>query len=212
MKTYAVVPVKHLTVSKSRLSSVLTRENRKLLTLTMLEDVLMAIKASTIKDAVVVGSDSCVCKIAVDSGFFYIKEEVRGLNPAITSSINWCIKKGAESVLVLPADIPLLSSADINRMVEMAENMESLVVLSPSEDGGTNALYLKPPNLIPVSFGIGSFKRHFTLGRSREARVKLYYSPSVAFDIDCQEDLQRLFATLSSTLSAQLVVKVLKRN
>jgi 2-phospho-L-lactate guanylyltransferase len=211
MKVYAVVPVKHLATSKSRLASILTPENRKRLTLAMLEDVLNAIRDSTIQGTVVVGSDLCVCELAMNAGVAFINIEARGLNPAIGDSIKWCMKRGADSVLVLPADIPLLSSTDINRIIELAGNAEAMVVVSSSKNGGTNALYLRPPNLIPVSYGPGSFKKHIRHARVRDIPVKVYYSFSVAFDIDSQEDLQELLKNSSTTFSTQFIAKVLRK-
>jgi 2-phospho-L-lactate guanylyltransferase len=212
MKVYAVVPVKHLATSKSRLATILTPEDRKRLTLVMLEDVLTAIRKSAIQGTVVVGSDLCVCELATNAGVAFINEEARVLNQAIGDSIKWCMKRGADSVLVLPSDIPLLSSTDIDRIIELAENAEAIVVVSSSKNGGTNALYLRPPNLIPVSYGPGSFRRHIRYARIRGIPVKVYYSFSVAFDIDSQEDLQEFWENSSTTLSAQLIAKVLRKN
>ncbi len=211
MKAYAVVPVKHLSSSKSRLATILTPEDRKRLTLVMLEDVLTAIRNSAIQGTIVVGSDLCVCELATNTGVTFINEKARGLNPAIGDSIKCCMQRGADSVLVLPADIPLISSTDIERIIELAGNAESIVVVSPSKNWGTNALYLRPPNLIPVSYGFGSFKRHIRHARVRGIPVKVYYSFSVAFDIDSQEDLQELLENSSTTLSAQLIAKVLRK-
>jgi 2-phospho-L-lactate guanylyltransferase len=211
MKICAVVPIKHLATSKRRLASVLTLGNRMRLTLDMLEDVLKAIRASTVKEAVVVGSDPRVRELAANAGFLYKDEDGRGLNRAITGSIDWCMKRGAEAVLVLPGDIPLLSPVDINRIIKIAGDSEPTVVLSPSENGGTNALFMRPPNLIPVSYGQGSFKKHINRIRARGVRPKVYYSPSVAFDIDSQKDLRRLLGTPTVTLSGQFVAKVLRQ-
>ncbi len=207
---YAIVPVKHLSAAKRRLEPVLTLQNRKLLTLTMLEDVLNAIRSSHVKKAIVVGSDSKVRELAENAGFFYKEENRRGLNQAIAGSIDSCIEAGADAVLVLPADIPLLSSVDINRIIEIAGNTELTAVMSPSNDGGTNALYMKPPDLIPVNYGPGSFKKHINQSRTQGARLKVYYSPSVALDIDDQKDLTRLLGTLSATKSSQLVYRILR--
>jgi 2-phospho-L-lactate guanylyltransferase len=212
MTVYAIVPVKHLATSKSRLAAILTPEDRKRLTLVMLEDVLTAIRNSAIQGTVVVGSDSCVNELATNAGVAFINEEARGLNHAIRGSIKWCMERGAGSVLVLLADIPLLSSTDIDRIIELAGTAQSIVVVSSSKNGGTNALYLRPPNLIPVSYGPESFKRHIEHARVRGIPVKTYYSFSVAFDIDSQEDLQELLKNSSTTLSAQLIAKVLRRN
>jgi 2-phospho-L-lactate guanylyltransferase len=212
MKIYAVVPVKRLATSKSRLASILALKNRKRLTLAMLADVLTAIQDSTIQEIVVMGSNLSVCELAMKAGVAYISEKARGLNRAIEASIKWCIKRDADSVLVLPADIPLLSPTDIERIIELAGDAESIVVLSPSNGGGTNALYLRPPNLLPVSYGPGSFTRHIRYARNRGIPVKIYYSPSVAFDVDSQEDLQKLPLTLNTTLSTRFAAEVLGKN
>ena len=199
MAVYAVVPVKQLDASKRRLSSVLTPKDRRQLTLAMLEDVLAAIKESTVQETVVVGSDVSVRELAAKLGAGYTNEETRGLNSAIAHSIEWCMQEGAESVLVLPADIPLLSSADVDKIVELGNCEEQTVVLSPSYDGGTNALFQSPPNLIRVCFGPRSFAKHIKEAHSKGVCVKLHYSTNVATDIDSVEDLGKLLKTESNT-------------
>ncbi len=208
MKIYAIVPVKHLDASKRRLTSVLKPEDRRALTLAMLEDVLNAIKGSLVQETVVVGNDLCVSGLAANAGVLYKEEKGRGLNRAITSSIEWCLKREVEAVVVLPADIPLVTSIDINRIVEMARNSESVLVLSPSENGGTNALYMKPPNLIPMNYGPGSFTKHIKQSRAKGTRLKVYYSRSIAFDIDTQKDLKKLSRMPNATVSGQLAAKI----
>jgi 2-phospho-L-lactate guanylyltransferase len=212
MKAYAVVPVKHLAASKGRLSSILSPEDRKRLTLVMLEDVLTAIKCSSIEKIVVVGSDLRVGDLAMDADIVYISEEISGLNRSIRVSIEWCRKEGADSILVLPADVPFLSSTDIDRIVELSEGTDSVMVLSPSEDWGTNALYLRPPNLIPASFGRGSFNRHIRLASDKCVRVKVYYSSSLALDVDTKKDLQRASKISSASLTSQFLARVLGKN
>ena len=71
MAVFAVVPVKRLNVSKRRLSAVLNPEERSLLTVAMLEDVLAALKASTVHETVVVSNDSVVREVADRFGFSY---------------------------------------------------------------------------------------------------------------------------------------------
>ncbi len=210
MKIYAIVPVKHLDASKRRLSSVLKPEDRRALPLAMLEDVLNAIKGSLVQETVVVGNDLCVSRLAAKAGVMYEEEKGRGLNRAITGSIEWCLKREVDAVVVLPADIPLVSSMDINRIIEIARNSEPILVLSPSENGGTNALYMRPPNLIPVNYGPGSFKKHIKQSRARGTRPKVYYSHSIAFDIDTQKDLKKLSRMPNVTVSAKLAAKIFR--
>ena len=210
MAVYAVVPVKRLESSKKRLSSVLTPKDRKELTLVMLEDVLSAIKASSVQKILVVGSDVIVREIAEKFGATYTNEETKGLNAAVTTSINLCMREGADSVLVLPVDVPLISPEDINAIIALGNFSEPTVVLSPSNNGGTNALYQKPPQVILASFGPKSFDKHVKQTRGKGLSLKLHYSSSVAFDIDSEQDLKRLLETQNSTHSRQFLAEVLQ--
>jgi len=210
MAVYAVVPVKHLATSKRRLSPILTPKDRGKLTLVMLEDVLSAIKASTAQKILVVGSDIAVRELANTFGAIYTNEETTGLNTAVTDSIDWCMRKGADSVLVLPADIPMISPEDINTIIKLGNYSESTVVLSPSNNGGTNALFQKPPQLILARFGPKSFDKHIKQARDKGIPLKLHYSSSVAFDIDSEQDVKRLLETQNNTLSKKFLAQVLQ--
>lgn len=135
MSVFAVVPVKNLSKSKRRLSSVFSPQERSLLTLAMLQDVLKALQQSIVDDIVVIGNDDVVKGMADKFGAFYIEANQDGLNPAIEEAVCWCIREQADWVLVLPADIPLLTSNDVNQIVELGVSAASMV-LSPSNDGG----------------------------------------------------------------------------
>jgi 2-phospho-L-lactate guanylyltransferase len=196
---YAIVPVKRLGVSKRRLSKFLSPLERKFLTIAMLEDVLRALKSSTVHEIVVVSSDPNVRMIADKFGVSFFSPSHNGLNPAVEEATAWCMQNHADSVLVVPADIPLLSSADVNKIVELGNCNGSTVVLSPSHDGGTNALFQSSPNLIRMCFGPHSFAKHIKEAHSKGVCVKLQYSTSLATDIDSAEDLGKLLKTESNT-------------
>ena len=190
---FAIVPVKRLGVSKRRLSKFLSPKERKFLTIAMLEDVLKALKSSTVHEIVVVSSDPNVRIIADKFGVSFFSPSRYGLNPAIQEATAWCMQNLADSVLVVPADIPLLSSVDVNKIVELGNCNGSTVVLSPSHNGGTNALFQKPPNLLFANFGCKSFARHFKQARNKGISIRFHYSNSIALDVDCEEDLLKLF-------------------
>jgi len=190
---YAIVPVKRLGVSKRRLSKFLSPQERKSLTIAMLEDVLKALKSSTVNEIVVVSSDPNVRMISDKFGVSFFSPSHTGLNPAVEEATVWCMQKQADSVLVVPADIPLLSFMDVNKIVELGSYIGSTVVLSPSNNGGTNALFQKPPNLLLANFGNGSFAKHFKQAQNKGVSVKLHYSTSIALDVDREEDLVKLF-------------------
>ncbi len=199
MTVFAIVPVKSLKASKRRLSAVLNPQERKLLTLAMLEDVLKALNSSVVHEIVVVSTDSTVRQVANKFGASYISANQKALNPAIEEATEWCVRKHADSVLILPADIPLVSPKDIDRIVELSSEGASLV-LSPSRDGGTNALFKSPPNLIRSRFGPNSFMKHVRDAHNKGIHVKFHCSVGIATDIDSAQDLRKLLEIENATM------------
>ncbi len=143
--------------------------------------------------------------VAGKFGASHISEKNHGLNSAIDEATEWCIQKGAEAVLVLPADIPLLSTADVDKIVELGSDNDPTVVLSCSGDGGTNVLFQSPPNLIHAAFGPRSFEKHAKEAYSKGLTLKLYQSRSVAMDIDSAQDLSKLLKSECTTACRQVL-------
>lgn len=211
MKTtnvFAIVPVKGLGISKMRLSSVLGPEKRRMLTTAMLENVLDALKASTIPVVLVVSPDLAVQEIADKYSFSFLSPKETGLNPSLKEAVQWCMDKTAGSVLILPADIPLVSSEDIDRLVELGSE-DSTVVLSPSGDGGTNAIYLNPPNLIPVCFGPKSFFQHVKEALDKGVTIRFHSSRRIMLDVDSENDLKRVL-NIEECFKSQKVFKQIR--
>jgi 2-phospho-L-lactate guanylyltransferase len=207
MTVYAVVPVKKLGVTKRRLSRVLTPQQRQQLTLAMLQDVLTAINCSKVDTSVVVGEDDAVGEMAKKFGSSYLSANGADLNGAIENAQDWCLQNGASAVLVLPADLPLLEVEDINRILELGAG-DSAVVLSPSRDWGTNALYQTPPKQIPACFGPQSFMRHIKEAYQRGISVRLHFSHSLAADVDCARDLKKVFHSKQKTVTKQVLEQI----
>jgi 2-phospho-L-lactate guanylyltransferase len=177
----------------------------------MLEDVLNALKSSVIREVVVVSSDSSVHQVAENLGVSFFSPTRTGLNPAIEETIEWCIRKNAASVLVLPADIPLASSKDIDTIVELGSK-EPSVVSAPSRSGGTNALFLNPPNLMRTCFGLDSFMEHIVEALSKGLRILFYYSTGTSIDIDSAQDLKKLIEIENSTRCKQILEQIMVRH
>lgn len=207
MSVFVVIPVKTLLKSKMRLSMVLTPQERQTLTLAMLEDVLKAVKCSVVCQTVVISSDPTVKELANNFGVSYLKERKHELNQAVKQATEWCIQNNANSVLILPADIPLLIPEDINRVVKLCAK-GALVVISPSQNGGTNALLQKPPDLIPTHFGPNSFSKHKTEALHKGILTRVYRSKRVATDIDSPKDLEKLLKIKAQTVSHKFLEQI----
>lgn len=193
---FAVVPVKNLEESKSRLSPFLSPNDREVLTLAMLNHVLATLREVDVVERVgVVSPSPRVLFVAEDANATPLLQESRGLNNALEVGRNWAISQGASSLLILPADLPYLSASDV-RMLAMLPRNERVAVISPDEaEKGTNALLMQPADAMPFAFGPGSYETHQRTARERGLEVEIYKHTSVSHDVDTLEDLQALIGT-----------------
>lgn len=195
MSVFAVVPVKDLTGTKSRLTPILNPAARAGLTLYMMGRVVAALRGTGVENVGVVSPDWIVLGEARERGATPLRQESRGLNPALEEGCRWAMDHGASALLVLPADLPLLESQDVRAVLgEMGE--EPSVVISPDRaHTGTNALLLRPPDALPFAFGVGSYEAHERAARERGLDVRVCERPHLAFDLDTADDLARLKET-----------------
>lgn len=184
----ALIPVKELSLAKARLAPVLDEERRKQLVLALYRDVLAAALACEVLDGVaVVTRDEELLTIAREAGAQAMAEP-GDLNESLTSAAAAMSARGADRVLVLAADLPLVRPEDI----EAVFAAEADVALVASGDGGTNALSVPTKRAIAFQFGPGSAKRHVEAGNKAKLRTLQLDLPRLALDIDTPDDLIRL--------------------
>ena len=190
---FAIVPVKDLEESKSRLSPFLSPKDREVLTLAMMDHVLATLReVDIVKRVCVVSPSPRALFRAEDAEATALPQESRGLNNALEEGRNWAISEGASSILVLPADLPYLSTLDV-RMLTMIPRDERVAVISPDEaDEGTNALLIWPADAMPFAFGPSSYEAHQRMAKEHGLEVEIYKQASVSHDVDTLEDLQAL--------------------
>ncbi len=190
---HAVVPVNVLNKSKARLSSILTPTERRNLTVAMLKDVLAALTSSRrVRRVTVVSADKGAEPIARRYEATFLWEgRRRGLNKGVKLAIRNAERNGAQGVLVVHADLPLLRPHEIDTFVERSRSYPVAIV--PSKDGrGTNALPVKPPQLLRPVVGKDSFRRHLSIIRKRKLRSKVLRFRGMSFDVDIPKDLIQL--------------------
>jgi 2-phospho-L-lactate guanylyltransferase len=205
---HAVVPVKALAKSKTRLSSILSVNEREQLTVAMLVDVLSALKKSNMIDSItVVSTDRTVLKLGQQLGVNSLREKpARGLNSAITQVIR---KREWENsiVFVVHADLPLLTPEEVNAFLRGAQHFP--VTIGPSKDGiGTNAMVLNPARVIRPAFGSGSYKRHISLFHRKRLQFRVQFTQGFGFDVDNPEDLLELMEHKARTKTAHFLTGI----
>lgn len=189
MTTWTIIPVKRLSMAKSSLSRALNPPQRRELVLSMLADVLKSVqKASSVEGSIVVSPDEEVLEFARTCGAIGIADHGARLNEALELAIKHAMAKGAASILILPSDIPLLTSADVENIISIASSPQA-VVIAPSKGNGTNALFLRPADVMNLRFGGESFSAHLSEARAADIKPQIYRSTTVATDIDEIGDL-----------------------
>jgi 2-phospho-L-lactate guanylyltransferase len=188
----AVVPVKDLWGTKSRLSPILDPGARAGLTLYMMGRVVRAITEAGVEDVCVVSPDRIVLEEAKRRGATPLVQETRGLNPALEEGRRRALGLGASTLLVLPADLPLLEAGDVRAVLQEKGQGPSAVISPDGMRSGTNALLIQPPEILPFAFGAHSFEAHLVAARRRGLDVKICERPHLAFDLDTAGDLGRL--------------------
>lgn len=189
MNLWLLLPVKPFSRGKSRLAPMLSDAERASLNQAMFTHVLTtAQRAGDLAGEIVISHDHDVLALAQQLGAIALVEQAHDLNLALDQARRAAVALGADAILVLPADLPLLNAADVRDLHGLGSANPS-VVMAPSHDGGTNALLLHPANLIEFAFGANSFRRHQHLAIAANVQPTVLDTPGLARDVDRPDDL-----------------------
>lgn len=191
MCIWVIIPVKPLNRAKSRLADVLEPDQRRFLAETMLRHVLETVRAvPQVIGTLVISRDTKVLSIAREYEARTVQESgAPELNTALLRATQVVASWGCNATLVLPADLPLLAPQDIVNILNKGRGLMSVVISTDQNEDGTNALFMRPPGLIPYAFGPGSYARHVQLAEEAGAEVFIYRSDRLSLDIDLPVDL-----------------------
>lgn len=201
-----LVPVKNLTQAKQRLSPVLSPEERFALARAMCEDVLEALSRWRKRPAVaVVTSDPFAREVASRFDFEVVGDDDNfGETNAIEMATAVCRERGATSTLVVPADIPLIESAELQKIADAAPSGGAVLVPDAARRG-TNAAWRSPSDLFPLRFGNDSFLPHLAAAKATGLPCVVLELPGIARDVDRPEDLCEVAAASGARRSQKLV-------
>lgn len=172
----AIVPFKAVN-AKSRLSSVLTEEERGRLARLMLKDI-----TSTLRRA---GVDVALLATApLEWGGEVIVSE-KDLNAAL----NDVLASAEEPIMIIMADVPLVSEKNVRDMLDSKADL----VISPGRGGGTNVQYIKEPSRYHVDYYGASFLDHLRIAKENCLTIEVFDSFNTSSDIDEPGDLIELY-------------------
>lgn len=201
MRIFAVIPVRPPGEGKSRLEALLDRSARAALTRMMFTRVLNAALDAALDGVIVISRDPAILRSASAAGAYVLEETGAGLNDALAAGRDTAMTRAADGLLILPADLPLVDSADVDALVAAIGEPPAVVIAPDGKDAGTNGLLLSPPGAIPFGFGEASFARHLSAARTAGIEPVVLRRPHLGFDIDTVDDLAALKALDSGAMS-----------
>jgi 2-phospho-L-lactate/phosphoenolpyruvate guanylyltransferase len=202
MRTIAILPVKRLDAAKQRLAGLVASGSRQALARAMMSDVLGALaRVRRLDRVVVVTRDRTAEAVAARHGARVLREpDEAGHSEGALRGVRHALAAGAERVLLVPGDTPLLDPAELDELLARAARDRLAAVVVPDRHGtGTNALLLAPPDAIAPSFGPGSRERHASATAAGGVAHAVVSLPSLALDVDTPEDLAALAGALAGS-------------
>jgi 2-phospho-L-lactate/phosphoenolpyruvate guanylyltransferase len=201
-RTIAVVPLRDGHSGKSRLAAQLTRKERSEVVTALARHVVSTLLRVDVSRVLVVTNDPDFARFALppDPRLDVVPQpaERPGLNAAVTLAHALAVAQGAERLLVVHADLPLLELEDINALLDGGAPL----ILAPDRAGtGTNALILDANILgFRFRFGPGSRSAHLKEAADLGLQTAIVQRPGTSTDLDTAAD----WAALPETVHAHL--------
>jgi 2-phospho-L-lactate guanylyltransferase len=162
---------------KTRLSALLSQEEREQFAAAMLDDVKVAVK-----DAMC--SPVLICSELFDSEDVQVTVTDADLN----GTLNGLLPMSIGPTLIIMADLPLADTASIRRVISTDKDLAFV----PGRGGGTNVIFMKEPRKFHVDYYGASFLKHMKIAQEAGLSVEVIDSFRLHTDIDEPWDLVEL--------------------
>ena len=197
MSTWVVVLIKDFDAAKQRLSPAMGARSRRALSR---RNAKLAVDAAKAGDHVLVvaGGDEVADLAASWGAEVLLEPREEGQNVAARRGINRAVEKGADAILLLSSDLPLVTFDAVSAVLAAAARRKPPVVLAVPAlgRGGTNALYIRPPDAVGLHFGDDSLAKFREDAAARRVDFVIHRSEAMALDLDEPSDLARLSAAV----------------
>jgi 2-phospho-L-lactate guanylyltransferase len=137
---------------------------------------------------------------AAQCGVGIIDEPTPGLNHALHRARRAVYDAGAEMMLVVPCDLPLLTAQDL-RCLAAAASADVIALAPDRAKRGTNGICLPSSTAFEFAFGEDSWARHRAGIKGLRLRRAEVDRPGLAFDVDTAKDLAELRSLEAQALS-----------
>ena len=173
----ALVPIKQGANGKSRLASVLSREERDALALRMARHVLAELRNCTAIAEIAILSTHCPEWWPGN----WVEDRGTALNAELAT---WRRSFGEAPILIVHADLPLLRAGELDEMLAVAAS-QGIALATDRAGEGSNALAIADGRAFAFRFGPRSRNLH----ADEAPGLTVLDLPGLTADIDTPEDL-----------------------
>jgi 2-phospho-L-lactate/phosphoenolpyruvate guanylyltransferase len=184
----ALIAIKGRTQCKSRLAGVLAPAQRLQLVRSMLDTVIWAARnARMVRQILIVSPE----RDLVPADIPVLADTGGGLNGSLSAAHLTLREFGCQEVVVLPADLPLVTATDIDELVRAGRS--GGFAIAPDAAGvGTNALYIRSPQPFWFRFGPDSRRLHLEQALNMGLIPQVVQCAGLEFDVDSPDDVRNL--------------------
>jgi 2-phospho-L-lactate guanylyltransferase len=176
MKVRAIIPFKPKN-PKTRLSGLLSQQEREDLACGMLTDVVAAVTAA-----------GCTPSVLSTHQFFFGTTPVITCAEGLSEALNHYLALHSGPLLIIMADLPLAT----REAVLLATQTHADIAICPGRGGGTNVIFLKDCRKFRTDYYGASFLKHLAIAREFGLSCEVLDSFRLHTDIDEDDDLVEL--------------------
>ncbi|HKW69921.1 MAG TPA: 2-phospho-L-lactate guanylyltransferase [Candidatus Dormibacteraeota bacterium] len=193
MKTWVVVLIKDFDSAKQRLRPAMGAKSRRALAR---RNGQLAVQAAAAGDHVLVvaGGEEVAEIAAVWGADVLLEPREEGQNVAAERGLKRAVEGGAGAVLVLSSDLPHVTRDAVRLLLEAASRLKPPVAVAVPAlgRGGTNALYVRPPDVLAMQFGDDSLASFRAEAQAKGVNFAVHHAEALALDLDEPADLARV--------------------
>ena len=190
MNIWAILPVKPLSQSKTRLAPILSQTERATLTQHLLEHTIEVLQdVPQIDQILVVSRDETVLNIARRYHTHTFTESAPyELKTAVTQATKYATLQAVDRILIIPADLPFLQAYEIQNILDKISFSENCIICPDEKQNGTNAFMLPPSTNFRFQYGPNSYQKHLVEAERLNLTIQTITTPGISFDLDTEAD------------------------
>lgn len=176
MYFHALIPFKPKN-PKTRLSSVLSQDEREEFARVMLCDVINAVNRT-----------GCTATLLTTSKYDCHEALVAVRKEGLNEAINWALPQFHCPAMIIMSDLPLVTAGALQKVLSTQKDM----AIVPGIGGGTNVIFVKKPEKFHAEYYGFSFRRHLEIAKEAGLSVEIVDSMRLSTDVDEPSDLVEL--------------------